>query len=61
MARAGRLLVTAAVLGSGLGHAAADLNRTHVFNPRWMPHARFHTASAVATELGWSIASLWLL
>jgi hypothetical protein len=61
MASAGRLLVTAAVLGSGLGHAAADLNRTHVFNPRWMPHARFHTASAVATELGWSIASLWLL
>jgi hypothetical protein len=26
-----------------------------------MPHARFHAASAVATSLGWSIASLWLL
>jgi hypothetical protein len=63
MARAtvGRLLVTAAVLGSGLGHAVADLNRTHVFNPRWMPHARFHAASAVGTELGWSVVSLWLL
>lgn len=63
MARAtvGRLLLTAAVLGSGIGHAVADLNRTHVFNPRWMPHARFHTASAVGTELGWSAVSLWLL
>jgi hypothetical protein len=61
MARVGRLLVTAAVLGSGIGHALADLNRTHVFNPRWMPHARFHTASAVATNVGWAAVSLWLL
>jgi hypothetical protein len=28
---------------------------------RWTPHARFHDASAVVTELGWSIACLWLL
>jgi hypothetical protein len=61
MGRVGRLLVAAAVVGSGIGHAVADLNRTHVFNPRWMPHARFHTASAVATEVGWSLTSLWLL
>ena len=61
MARVGRLLVTAAILVTGPGHAWADLNPTHVFNPRWTPHARFHTASAVVTELGWSIASLWLL
>ncbi len=61
MARVGRLLVTTAVLGSGIGHALADLNRTHVFNSRWMPHARVHVASAVATDVGWSIASLWLL
>jgi hypothetical protein len=61
MARVGRLLVTAAILGSGPVIAWADLSRTHVFNPRWTPHARFHDASAVVTELGWSIASLWLL
>jgi hypothetical protein len=61
MARVGRLLVTAAVLGGGFGRAWADLNRTHVFNARWMPHARFHVASAVVTDVGWSIASLWLL
>jgi hypothetical protein len=61
MARIGRLLVTTAVLGTGISYALADLNRTHVFNPRWMPHARFHAASAIATHVGWSIASLWLL
>ncbi|GLW99034.1 DUF6640 family protein [Microtetraspora sp. NBRC 16547] len=61
MARVGQLLVTAAVLGTGISHALADLNRTHVFNPRWTPHARFHAASAVATDVGWSIAALWLL
>jgi hypothetical protein len=53
-AKVGRRLVAAAVLGSGFGHAAADLDRTHVFNPGWLPHARFHAASAVATEAGWS-------
>ncbi len=26
-----------------------------------MPHARVHAVSAVATDVGWSIASLWLL
>ncbi|MFG2041422.1 DUF6640 family protein [Dactylosporangium sp. NPDC048998] len=61
MTRIGRLLVTASVVGTGVSHAVADLNRTHVFNPRWKPHARFHTASAVATDVGWSIVSLWLL
>jgi hypothetical protein len=61
MARVGRLLVTAAILGVGSNFAWFDLSRTHIFNPRWTPHARFHDASAVVTELGWSIASLWLL
>ncbi|MEV5710476.1 DUF6640 family protein [Actinoallomurus sp. NPDC052274] len=53
--------MTTAALGSGISHTLADLNRTHVFNPRWTPHARFHAASAIATDVGWSIASLWLL
>jgi hypothetical protein len=61
MKRVGHLLVTAAILGTGPSFAWFDLNRTHIFNPRWTPHARFHDASAVVTELGWSIASLWLL
>ena len=61
MARVGRLVLAAAVAGSGISHAAADLNRTHVFNPRWTPHARFHAVSAVATNVGWSIVCLWLL
>jgi hypothetical protein len=61
MARVGRLLVTAAILGTGPGFAWFDLNRTHIFNPRWTPHARFHDVSAVVTELGWSITCLWLL
>src|SRR5215469_12048034 len=61
MKRVGRLLVTAAILGTGPVFAWADLSRSHVFNLRWTPHARFHDASAVVTVLGWSIASLWLL
>lgn len=47
MARVGRLLFTAAILGTGPSFAWFDLRRTHIFNPRWTPHARFHDASAV--------------
>src|SRR5262249_15633889 len=35
MAKAGRLLMTAAILGTGPVFAWADLSHTHVFNPRW--------------------------
>jgi hypothetical protein len=33
MARVGRLIVTAAILGTGPGFALFDLNRTHIFKP----------------------------
>lgn len=60
MARVGRLLLTAAALGGGVSHALADVNRTHVFNPRWTPHARFHAASSVATDVS-SLSALGYL
>ncbi|MCU1606114.1 MAG: hypothetical protein JWP46_2579 [Modestobacter sp.] len=61
MADVGRRLVAAAVAGSAVGAAGADLNRTHAFNPQWMPHARFHSVVGVTSVVGWSLTSLWLL
>jgi hypothetical protein len=61
MAGIGRRLVAAAVVGSAVGAVGADLNRTHVFNPQWMPHARFHSVVGLTSVVGWSLTGLWLL
>ena len=31
-----------------MGGFLADWNRTHLFNPHWPPHARFHDAMTIA-------------
>jgi hypothetical protein len=61
MTGVGRRLVTAAVVSSAVGAVGADLNRTHVFNPQWMPHARFHSVAGLTSVVGWSLTGLWLL
>ena len=59
--RASRLLLSGAAVGTITGTARADLNRTHVFNPVWPPHARFHGAAGWGTVAGTQLLALWLL
>ena len=44
----GRLLLTSAAALTAVGGFLADWNRTHLFNPEWPPHARFHDAMSIA-------------
>ena len=59
--RISRVVLTGAAIGTILGTGRADLNRTHVFNAKWPPHARFHSAAGWGTVAGSQLLALWLL
>ncbi|WP_437796740.1 DUF6640 family protein [Sorangium sp. So ce693] len=59
---ASRILVTVVALATLAGPYLADWNETHIYNPRWPPHAKFHNAQTMllGTALGaCAIAFTW--
>lgn len=42
------MLLTAIAALTTVGGFLADWNRTHLFNPDWPPHAKFHDALTIA-------------
>lgn len=61
MLRTGKIILTVTVVATLLGPAVVDFNDSHVFNPDWPPHARFHAVMLLAVGIGMSIVALWLL
>lgn len=50
--------VTALTIPSGF---LADWNRTHLFNPRWTPHSKFHDAITILLAAFLGIGGLYYL
>jgi hypothetical protein len=48
-------------VGTIVGTSRADLNRTHVFNPRWRPHGRFHGMAGWGTITASQLLALRLV
>ena len=57
----GEILITLALVVTTLGSLIHDWNKTHVFNPEWTAHARFHAASGVAINFALGLLGLGLL
>jgi len=60
-ANVGKAILTFVVAIFSAINVLADWNKTHLFNPAWHPHARFH--AAVMSLIVWSVSAIaiWLL
>jgi hypothetical protein len=54
-----RCLFTTNAIGIAVGGFAADWNHTHIFNPDWPPHAKFHNGQTLAFGVLCAAATLF--
>lgn len=54
-----RCLFTLNAAGIAIGGFAADWNNSHIFNPHWPPHAKFHDGQTLAFGVLLGLASLY--
>jgi hypothetical protein len=61
LSRAAKILVTVSAIICALAGAIIDLGTdTHVFNPTWPAHAKYHDVMFIYVSAGIGIACLWL-
>ncbi|MHA7241435.1 DUF6640 family protein [Arthrobacter sp. TMS1-12-1] len=58
---AGRKILNFVAGVTAVGGFAADWNRTHLFNPNWSPHAKFHDAQTIAVGSLLGVGGLYVL
>ena len=56
----GRILIVLGNLLYSIGAFLADFNETHVYNPTWPPHARFHNGQTMTLGVLLAAMSLYL-
>jgi hypothetical protein len=59
--KTGKRILTVAVVIFPIIGILADWNKSHIFNPTWPPHARFHAASMSVIVSCTAAIAMWLL
>lgn len=59
--KTGKTILSAVSIFTAVSGFLVDWNRTHLFNPRWTPHAKFHDAMSISMAGLLGIGSLILL
>lgn len=57
----GRLVLTFILIFFGFGDVPIDGNATHLFNPEWPPHARYHLVMQFVAFAALGALGLWFL
>ncbi|TVY75760.1 hypothetical protein LSUE1_G007268 [Lachnellula suecica] len=55
----GRLLLTLSAITTTFGGFIADWNHTHVYNPNWPPHAKFHNGQTMSLGFCLGLSTLY--
>ena len=57
----GKLLISLIALFTAVSPYLADWNETHIYNPLWLPHAKFHNAQTMVLGAFLGLLSLYCL
>ncbi len=57
----GKLLISLVAAETMVGPYLFDWNDTHIYNPSWPPHAKFHNAQTMSMGATLGLTSLWQL
>ncbi len=55
----GKIITSVIAVAAPMGAISADWNETHVFNPNWTPHAKFHNAQTITLSVATAALTLW--
>jgi hypothetical protein len=59
MALLGSVLLSVCPILMAVGAVVMDYSKTHMFNPHWTPHAKFHNGQTISMSVVLGISSLW--
>ena len=57
----GKLLISLVALYAAFGSYVFDWNDTHIYNPLWPPHAKFHNAQTMLLGTCLGLLALWVV
>lgn len=56
-----KILVSLVSIVTIFGAFLFDWDQTHIYNPNWPPHAKFHNGQTMSMGVALGLLSLWLL